>query len=120
MRILEQVQSNDLLYFRSDSHADTCCIGHNYLIIYDLNRTVCIYGYDPVIEYKSDEFKEVKWIINSIKSQLDSVNNCEADTDDGKDPDSSDKEVNHDKRQSYYKVNPALTRRWGLINKNRP
>ena len=40
---------------------------------------------------KGDEFKEVKFSINSLKSQLDSVNNREAETDDGKDPDSSDK-----------------------------
>ena len=32
-----------------------------------------------------------KCIINSLKSQLDTVNDREADTDDGKDPDSSEK-----------------------------
>ena len=62
---------------------------------------------------KSGEFKEVKWSINSLKSQIDSVNNCEADTDDAKDPDSSDKEGDHGKRQRSEKVNPALTRKRG-------
>ena len=39
--------------------------------------------------YKSGEFKEVKWIINYLKSQLDSVNDRESYTDDGKYNDSS-------------------------------
>ena len=74
-------------YFRSDSHSDTCCVGCNELIIYDSNRPVCIYGYGPVMGSKSDAIKGVKWIINSLKSQLDSINDREADTDDGKYPD---------------------------------
>ena len=64
MRILEQVQSNDLLYFRSDSHADTFCVGHNDVIICELNRPVCVYGYDLVMRYNSDELNKMKWSIN--------------------------------------------------------
>ena len=60
---------------------------------------------------KGDEFKEVKFSINSLKSQLDSVNNREAETDDGKDPDSSKEEGDHGKRQSSKKGNHALTRK---------
>ena len=52
---------------------------------------------------KSDEIKEVKWSINYFKSQLDSVNDREANTDDGKDSDSYDKEGNHEKIQSCNK-----------------
>ena len=66
----------------------------------------------------SDDFKEVKWSINSHNSQLYSGNYSEAETDDGKYPDSSDKEVNHEKRHSSNKRNPALTRKGGLM-KNR-
>ena len=89
MRILEQVESNDLDYFRSESHDNTCCVGRNYIIIYDINRPVHVYGYDPVMVSKSDELKKVKWRINSLKSSLDYVNDREADNDDGKYPDSS-------------------------------
>ena len=47
---------------------------------------------------KRDDFKEVKRSINVLKSQLDFVNKCESDTDDGKNPDSYDEEGNHEKR----------------------
>ena len=30
-----------------DSHADTCVVGDNCLIIHDLNRPVNVYSYDP-------------------------------------------------------------------------
>ena len=70
--------------------------------------------------YKSNEFKEVKWIINSLKSQLDSVNHCEAGTDDGKYYDSYEKEEDHGKRQRYKKGNTVLTTKRGTkkIQKN--
>ena len=68
--------------------------------------------------YNRDEFKEVKRIINSLKSQIDSVNNRDADTDDGKYPDSYDKEGEHGKMQRYKKRNPALTHKRG-INKRK-
>ena len=61
----------------------------------------------------------MKWSINSLKSQLDSVNEREADTDDVKDLDSSDKEGNHEKRQRSNKVNPTLTRKLVLIKNKR-
>ena len=64
---------------------------------------------------KSDDLKEVKRSINSLKSQLDYVNDREAETDDGKDPDSSGEEGNHEKRQSSNEVNPSLTRKWGIV-----
>ena len=60
---------------------------------------------------KSDEFKELKWRINSLKIKLDSANDRETDTDDGKDPDSSKEEGDHGKRQSSKKGNHALTRK---------
>ena len=53
--------------------------------------------------------KEVKWIINFVKSQLDSLNDREDDTSGDKSPDSSEKEENNGKRQSSKKGNPALT-----------
>ena len=70
----------------------------------------------------SNEFKEVKWSINYLKSQLDSVKNREAETDDGKGPDSSEKEGDHGKSQRSNKGNTALTRKRGTneIQKNRP
>ena len=64
---------------------------------------------------KTIEFKEVKWSINSLKSQLDSVNDRESDTYCGKNPDSSKKEGNHKKRQRSNKANPALTRKGRLM-----
>ena len=65
--------------------------------------------------FKSDEFKEVKWIINSLKSQLDSFNGRESDTDYGKYPGSSDREGNHENSQSSNKGNPELTCKGGLM-----
>ena len=55
------------------------------------SRPVCFYGYDHVMGYNSDEFKEVKWSINSLKIQLDSVKEPEADTYEVKYTDSSEK-----------------------------
>ena len=52
---------------------------------------------------KNNDLKELNCIINSLKSQLDSVNDREANTDDGKDSDSYDKEGNHEKIQSCNK-----------------
>ena len=49
--------------------------------------------------YKSNEFKEVKWSINYLKSELDSINNREADTYDGNDNDFSGNKGDHGKRQ---------------------
>ena len=61
----------------------------------------------------------MKWSINSLKSQLDSVNEREADTDDVRYLDSSDKEGNHEKIQRSNKVNPTLTRKLVLIKNKR-
>ena len=30
-----------------DSHADTCVVGDNCLVIHDLNRPINVYSYDP-------------------------------------------------------------------------
>ena len=60
------------------------------------------------------DLKEVKWSINSFKSKLDSVNDREANNDDGKYPDSSKKDGNHEKRQRLNNRNPALARKGGL------
>ena len=30
-----------------DSHADTCLVGNNCLVVYNFNRQVNIYSYDP-------------------------------------------------------------------------
>ena len=62
---------------------------------------------------KSNEFKEVKWSIKSLKSQIDYVNAREADTDYGKYPDSYEKEGEHGKRKSSKKFNLTLTRKRG-------
>ena len=35
-----------------DSHADTCVVGDHYLIVYDHNRPVNIYRYDPKADLK--------------------------------------------------------------------
>ena len=72
--------------------------------------------------YNRKGFKEVKWSINSLKSQLDSVNNSEADTDDGKDPKSSEKEGDHENKQRLKKGNPAMNRKMGTNErqKNQP
>ena len=65
--------------------------------------------------YNRDEFKEVKRIINSLKSQIDSDKYCEADNDDGKDTDSSRKEGNHKNKQRSNKGNTALTCKAGVM-----
>ena len=60
----------------------------------------------------------MKWSINYLKSQLDSVKDREADTDYGKYPDYYDKEGNHEKSQIPNKGNPALPYKGGpMINK---
>ena len=51
----------------------------------------------------------------TIKSQLYSFNGRDSDNDDGKYPDSSDRGGKYEKRQSYNKGNPALTRKGGII-----
>ena len=66
---------------------------------------------------KRYEFKEVKWIIKYLKSQLDSISDPEADTDGGKYPDSFLKEGNHEKRHISNKGNLALTRKGELTKK---
>ena len=33
-----------------DSHADTCCVGMNALIIHDYDRPVSVYGYDRTLD----------------------------------------------------------------------
>ena len=30
-----------------DSHADTCVVGDNFLVIHDHNKAVNVYSYDP-------------------------------------------------------------------------
>ena len=40
-----------------DSHADTCCVGKEALLIYDYDRLVIVSGYDP--ELGSRDFKTV-------------------------------------------------------------
>ena len=40
-----------------DSHADTCCVGEDALVIYDYDRPVTVSGYDP--ELGSRDFKTV-------------------------------------------------------------
>ena len=62
---------------------------------------------------KSGELKEVKWSINSLKIQLDSINNHEADTDDGNYPNFYEKEGNYEKRQRSDKGNPSITHKGG-------
>ena len=63
--------------------------------------------------YKSDELKEVKWSINSLITQLEHVRNREDYTDDGKYPDSSEKEGDHGNMQRSKKVNPDMARKRG-------
>ena len=58
---------------------------------------------------KRDDIKEVKWSINYLKSQLDYVRDCKVGTNDGKYPESYEKEGNHEKRHGPDKGNPALT-----------
>ena len=41
-------QSSDVT-LELDSHADTCCVGMNALIIYDYDRPVTVYGYDKTL-----------------------------------------------------------------------
>ena len=44
-----------------DSHADTCCVGKDALIIYDYDRPVTVSGYDP--ELGSRDFKTVSAVL---------------------------------------------------------
>ena len=36
-----------------DSHAHTCIVGDNCLVIHDLNRPVNVYSYDPIDGHRS-------------------------------------------------------------------
>ena len=65
------------------------------------------------------EFKGIEWNIKSLKRQLYSVNNHEADIYDGKYSYSSDMEGNHEKRQNTNKGSPALTLKGGLMKNKR-
>ena len=46
-----QLQIANLKYYRS--HADTCVVGDNCLVIHDHDRPVKVYSYDPKDDYKS-------------------------------------------------------------------
>ena len=59
----------------------------------------------------------MKWSINSLNIQLDSDNDREAETDDGKDPESSGKEGDHGERQRSNNDNPTLTCKRGTNKK---
>ena len=37
-----------------DSHADTCCVGMNALIIHDYDRPVSVYGYNKALGRPSE------------------------------------------------------------------
>ena len=37
-----------------NSHADTCVVGENFLIEYDHNRPVNVFGYNPKAGFKQD------------------------------------------------------------------
>ena len=36
-----------------ESHADTCVVGDDCLVIYDHNRPVNVYSYDPKVDHRS-------------------------------------------------------------------
>ena len=42
-----------------DSHADTCEVGHNCLVIHDHKRPVNIYSYDPKDGHRSTKTVDV-------------------------------------------------------------
>ena len=44
-----------------DSHADTCCVGKDALVIYDYDRPVIVSGYDP--ELGSKDFTTVSAVL---------------------------------------------------------
>ena len=50
-----------------DSHADTCCVGKNALIVYDFNRPVTVYGYDEALGPQT--FATVTAVVNYINPE---------------------------------------------------
>ena len=44
-----------------DSHADTCCVVKEALVVYDYDRPVTVSGYDP--ELGSRDFKTVSAVL---------------------------------------------------------
>ena len=55
----------------ADSHADTCCLGKFALIIYDYNRPVTVYGYDPAQGSKT--FRTVSGVLGYTHPQTGKV-----------------------------------------------
>jgi hypothetical protein len=47
-----KLDGNDEMNLELDSHANTCVLGHNALIILDYNRPVSIVGYDQPLRTK--------------------------------------------------------------------
>ena len=50
-RVLSVIDSNNIKEstLESDSHADTCCVGSDCLVINDYDRPVTVYGYDKTM-----------------------------------------------------------------------
>jgi hypothetical protein len=46
-----------------DSHANTCVLGHNALIILDYNRPVSVVGYDQPLGKKEKTYQTVSGVV---------------------------------------------------------
>ena len=70
-RLITLTRNNKENSLELDSHADTCCVGKDALVIYDYDRPVTVSGYDP--QLGSRDFKTVSAVLeytNPLTGQI--------------------------------------------------
>jgi hypothetical protein len=60
--VLYKLDGNDEMTLGPDSHADTCVLGHNALIILDYNRPASVVGYDQPLGTKKQINKKYQTV----------------------------------------------------------
>ena len=60
-RVSTLTSNNKEISLELDSHADTCCVGKDALVVYDYDRPVTVSGYDP--QLGSRDFKTVSAVL---------------------------------------------------------
>jgi hypothetical protein len=56
-----ELEGNNEMTLGLDSHADTCVVGRNALIILDYNRPVSVVGYDQPLGTKKKKKSDCEW-----------------------------------------------------------
>ena len=61
-RMLSIADRGNQVTLELDSHADTCCVGMNALVIHDYERPVSVYGYDKEHQTQDDGEEREGWV----------------------------------------------------------